>query len=142
VAEAAELPEGHRRDVVVGASAGGVEALATIAAGLPADLGAAVQVVLHVPARATSSLPASSTAPARFSFLVRSNDERGTRRPPVRAGEGAAVRALPSVTEYWFAERAPRIGDTLTRFGREYVVTAVDETDSACAVAVAAVAER
>jgi two-component system chemotaxis response regulator CheB len=42
--------------IVVGASTGGVEALRSIAGGLPADLPAAVFVVLHMPAGAHSML--------------------------------------------------------------------------------------
>jgi len=43
--------------VVVGASAGGVQALKTIAAGLPPDLRAPVAIVLHVSPRSESRLP-------------------------------------------------------------------------------------
>jgi len=47
-----------RRDIVcIGASAGGLEALRTIAAGLPSSLQAAVFVVLHIPADKPSYLP-------------------------------------------------------------------------------------
>src|SRR5215831_11919130 len=43
--------------VVIGASAGGVQALSRIAADFPGDLAAPVFVVLHVGARSASALP-------------------------------------------------------------------------------------
>jgi two-component system chemotaxis response regulator CheB len=45
-----------RNIVVVGASAGGVQALSTLLAALPADLPAAVFVVLHIPSHTASEL--------------------------------------------------------------------------------------
>jgi two-component system chemotaxis response regulator CheB len=47
-----------RRIVVVGASAGGVEALIALAKGLPPDLGVPIAVVLHVSPAVPSYLPA------------------------------------------------------------------------------------
>jgi two-component system, chemotaxis family, protein-glutamate methylesterase/glutaminase len=43
--------------IVIGASAGGVQALSTLVADLPARLSAAVFIVLHIPAEPPSSLP-------------------------------------------------------------------------------------
>ena len=44
--------------IVIGGSAGSIEALRRIAGGLPADLAAAVLIVVHQPAYAESRLPA------------------------------------------------------------------------------------
>ena len=48
----------HKKNIIViGTSAGGVEALSYLVSHLPADLNAAVMIVLHVPTHATSVLP-------------------------------------------------------------------------------------
>jgi two-component system chemotaxis response regulator CheB len=70
----------NRDVVVVGASAGGVEALQRLVRGLPADFGAAVLIVLHVSGHTRSYLP---------SIL-----DRATALPVIHAEDGMAL--LPS----------------------------------------------
>jgi two-component system, chemotaxis family, protein-glutamate methylesterase/glutaminase len=66
--------------VVVGASAGGVEALRVFASGLPVDFPVPVVVVLHIPRHATSALPAILS---RAGPLVATSAQHGAR---LRAG--------------------------------------------------------
>jgi len=47
----------NRDIIVIGTSAGGVEALREVASGLPPDLAAAVFIVIHLPATSASALP-------------------------------------------------------------------------------------
>src|SRR5690606_17369112 len=47
----------QRNVIVAGASAGGVEALSEFVARLPADLNAAILLVLHIPVHSPSRLP-------------------------------------------------------------------------------------
>ena len=89
----------RRNVIVIGASAGGVEALRALVAELPADLPASVLVVLHVPPYGNSVLPAILT---RSGPLPAHHAEQGESLRPGQiyvappdhhliVGEGAAV---------------------------------------------------
>lgn len=78
--EGASEPERARAVIVVGASAGGVEVLRELVAALPADLPAAVLVVLHVASGAPSVLPAILGRRSRLPVVHAHGDET------VRAG--------------------------------------------------------
>ena len=78
--------------VVVGASAGGIEALLDVVAGLPSDLGAAVLVTVHTAARPETALP-------RASFLF--PDESAATRMTCPECNGARSRIdLPHVSYF------------------------------------------
>jgi two-component system chemotaxis response regulator CheB len=75
--------------VVIGASAGGIEPLKEIAAGLPPDLAAAVAIVLHVSPTGESRLPAILSRAGRLPVVhARDGEELGEGRiyvaPPDR----------------------------------------------------------
>ncbi|HEX6293263.1 MAG TPA: chemotaxis protein CheB [Herpetosiphonaceae bacterium] len=67
--------------IVIGASAGGVEALTTLVRGLPADLSAAVFIVLHIPPQSPSLLPSILS---RSGPLSAAHPRDGD---PIRAGQ-------------------------------------------------------
>ncbi|HEX3867748.1 MAG TPA: chemotaxis protein CheB [Gemmatimonadaceae bacterium] len=62
--------------IVIGASAGGVEALQRLVSGLPADLPAAVFVTVHFPPSGTSVLPRILSRVAHLTVLPASDGER------------------------------------------------------------------
>ncbi|NJB84744.1 chemotaxis response regulator CheB [Lewinella marina] len=74
------LSPNFRNVIVIGASAGGVEALVEVVRNLPPDLPAAVFVVQHLPARAKSNLP--SILQSYTGMVVR----EATDGDPVQAG--------------------------------------------------------
>lgn len=106
----------NRDLVVVGASAGGVEALRELVSGLPADLDAAVLVVLHLPPGGATALdsildrcgplpcaPAEDGAPLRRGTVVVGRPDRHLRvvgdrivldRGPSEGGHRPSVDAL------------------------------------------------
>jgi two-component system chemotaxis response regulator CheB len=67
-----------RDTIVIGASAGGVEALSTVVAALPANLAAAVFIVLHIRADAPSLLPVILARQSRLPVSAAQNGERIT----------------------------------------------------------------
>jgi two-component system chemotaxis response regulator CheB len=72
--------------VAIGASAGGIEALRILVAGLPADFPAAVLVVLHLPAHGTSVLP---------QLLDRAGSLRAVQAQEGMAVEGGTIYVAP-----------------------------------------------
>lgn len=93
--------------VVVGASAGGVEALTELVAGLPADLQAAVFIVLHIPPYQGSQLAAVLSRVSRLPVL---DAEDGA---PIRAGTirvGVADMHLVLEPDCMRLTRGPREG--------------------------------
>lgn len=69
----------NRDRIVIGASAGGVQALSALVENLPPDLPAAVFIVLHIPAQAPSLLPAILSRNARVPVAHAINGEEITR---------------------------------------------------------------
>lgn len=65
-----------RDTIVIGASAGGVQALSTLVSSLPADIPAALFIVLHVPADAPSLLPEILRRDSKLPVAHAKNDEK------------------------------------------------------------------
>ena len=99
-------PVSTRDVVVIGGSAGSVEALTRIVAALPADLAAAVLVVVHFPPQATSVLPQILSRAGRLR-AAHAIDGEPLQRGRIYVGppdwhlcvEGEAVRLTQSARE-------------------------------------------
>src|SRR5947209_132641 len=76
----AQMPSKHDV-IVIGASAGGVEALQQLVGNIPPDLPAALFVVMHIPARSASFLPDILT---RAGPLVAEHPQDGAATRPGR----------------------------------------------------------
>lgn len=124
------------RLVVVGASAGGVEALKEVVAGLPADLPAAVGVVLHVSSRSESRLPAILT---RAGALEAVHPADGDPIAPGRIYVAPPDRHLLVRDGRWAVVRGPRengvrpaidplFRSAAGRFGRSVVAVVLSGT--------------
>jgi two-component system, chemotaxis family, protein-glutamate methylesterase/glutaminase len=130
---------GPRCAVAIGASAGGVQALRTVVAALPADLPAAVFVVLHLDPRGKSRLPAilAAVTPLRVRdvreesrveagslyvgvpdhhLVVSDGHIRLDTSPPVHHMRPSVDRLFESVALLW---AAGAIGVVLTGNGRD-----------------------
>src|SRR5215470_15879741 len=79
----------HRDIIVIGASAGGVDALTRLAAGLPRDLAAAVLVVTHMPAGSPSRLAEQLDAAGPLRAARAVDGEAHSRKPVLRGGAGS-----------------------------------------------------
>lgn len=69
-----------RDTIVIGASAGGVRALSKLVSDLPANLPAAVFIVLHIPSDAPSLLPAILSREAKLPVVHARNGEQIVKR--------------------------------------------------------------
>jgi len=93
-----------RDTIVIGASAGGVQAITRLVADLPSDLAAAVFIVLHIPSYGTIAMPLrcfmariptvpSSRAPVRTTPITRGPAARAAERTR-EAKQNRAVAAI------------------------------------------------
>src|SRR5438046_2090733 len=95
--------------IVVGASAGGVEALSKLAETLPADLPAVILVTLHIPAHSASFMPRYSVAKARCRLCILKTVS-GFRTGEYTLRPQIVICLLSAVTSAWFTGPARTAG--------------------------------